>query len=417
MASASIASISSALKRFYIGQIVEQINQECLLLDNFEEETVVWAGSKAIVPLHTARNESVGAAAEGATLPAPGQQTYEDIQITSSYVYGQFSFTGPARAAAAKSSGAFENMMGLQMKPLVDDVKHYSDICMFTGGPVIGYVWQSQAAGTTWQSSVRTAYPSADPTKNPVGQLVQFYRCDTFQPIGSPATLSAISPSGTRLTTGAIDTSTITAGVLMVVVSAAPGLLNEPIGLAGNMFAPNWFNLTRGIAATANLAGNFVLAGGTTAVEDDLTTNTVQNLSNEIQYKSGRMADKIWLSPLQITSYSSLLQGTASGVATAARLDVKTGPAKGDIGFTGFDWAGVKFHQAQDCPLGVIYMLQTKHWKLALLKAGEFDESTGSILRAVPQTDTYAGLYSWYYQTYTNRPNASGVIAGVTIPV
>ena len=59
-----------------------------------------------------------------------------------------------------QAEARLQNMMGLQMKPLVDDVKHYSDICMFTGGPVIGYVWQSQAAGTTWQSSVRTAYPS-----------------------------------------------------------------------------------------------------------------------------------------------------------------------------------------------------------------------------------------------------------------
>jgi len=413
---ATTLQIEAVLKRFYIGKIVEQINQESLLLDNFEEETVTWSGSTAIVPLHTQRNASVGAAAEGATLPVPGQQTYEKIMIESAYVYGQFSFTGPARAAAAKSAGAFANMVDLQMKPLVDDVRHYSDICMFTGGPVIGYVWQKGSTLSTLESSVRNQY-QAGSANNPVGQLVQIYRTDTFAAVDTPRTLTSINAAGTQVTLSAsVDTSTVPSGVLLVLVSAAPGLQNEPIGLAGNLAGPTWFGLQRGLASTQRLQGNYLLANPTTNSYDDLTTNSLQNLSSQIQYQSGKMADAIWLSPLMISAYSSLLQGVASGLPAAARLDVKTEPAKGDIGFTGFSWSGIKFYQGQDCPVGVIYMLTRKHWKLALLKSGEFDESTGSILRAVPQQDTYAGMYSWYYQSYTDRPNASGVLAGVAIP-
>lgn len=414
---ATTLQIEAVLKRFYIGKIVEQINQESLLLDNFEEETVTWSGSTAIVPLHTQRNAAVGAAAEGSTLPIPGQQTYEKIMIESAYVYGQFSFTGPARAAAAKSAGAFANMVDLQMKPLIDDVRHYSDVCMFTGGPVIGYVWQKNAAISTLEASVRTQYSPSNPAGNPVGQLVQIYRTDTFATVDTPRTLVSISPAGDSVVlSAAVNTSAVPTGVAMVLVSAAPGLAIEPIGLAGNLGAPTWFNLQRGLPSTATLAGNFQLANPTSAAYDDLTTNSLQNLSSQIMYKSGKMPDKIWLSPLMISAYSSLLQGVASGVAGAARLDVKTSPAKGDIGFTGFEWSGIRFFQGQDCPIGVIYMLQSKHWKLALLKPGEFDESTGSILRAVPQQDTYAGMYSWYYQSYTDRPNANGVLAGVAIP-
>ena len=413
---ATTLQIEAVLKRFYIGKIVEQINQESLLLDNFEEETVTWSGSTAIVPLHTQRNASVGSAAEGATLPVPGQQTYEKIMIESAYVYGQFSFTGPARAAAAKSAGAFANMVDLQMKPLVDDVRHYSDICMFTGGPVIGYVWQKNNALTTLEASVRNQYQSGA-GNTPVGNTVQLYRTDTFATVDSPRTLLSISPSGNSVVLSApVDTSTVSSGVLMVLVSGAAGLQAEPIGLAGNLAGPSWFGLQRGLPSTDRLQGNFLLVNGTTNAYDDLTTNSLQNLSSQIQYKSGKMADAIWLSPLMISAYSSLLQGVASGLPAAARLDVKTGPEKGDIGFTGFAWSGIKFYQGQDCPIGVIYMLTRKHWKLALLKAGEFDESTGSILRAVPQQDTYAGMYSWYYQSYTDRPNASGVLAGVAIP-
>lgn len=413
---ATTLQIEAVLKRFYIGKIVEQINQESLLLDNFEEETVTWSGSTAIVPLHTARNAAVGAAAEGSTLPIPGQQTYEKIMIESSYVYGQFSFTGPARAAAAKSAGAFANMVDLQMKPLIQDVRHYSDVCMFTGGPVIGYIWEKNTL-STFEASVRTQYSPSNPAGNPVGQAVQVYRTDTFATVGSPTVLTSISPSGDSVTFAApINTSAVPASVVLILVSAAPGLAIEPVGLAGNLGAPVWFNLQRGLPTTQTLAGNFLLADPAGAQYADLTTNSLQNLSSQIMYKSGKMPDAIWLSPLMISAYSSLLQGVASGIAGAARLDVKTGAAKGDIGFTGFEWSGIRFFQAQDCPIGVIYMLQRQHWKLALLKSGEFDESTGSILRAVPQQDTYAGMYSWYYQSYTDRPNANGVLCGVNIP-
>jgi hypothetical protein len=413
---ATILSIESALKRFYIGQIVEQINQESLLLDNFEEEQVTWSGSAAIVPLHTARNNSVGSAAEGATLPIPGQQGYEKMVIESAYVYGQFSFTGPARAAAAKSAGAFENMMGLQMKPLVQDVRHYSDICMFTGGPVIGYVWQKNAAITTLQASVRISYPSTTGA-SPIGQSVQIYRLDTFATVDTARTLSSISTSGNAVTlSAAVNTNAVPAGVLMVLVSAAPGLQTEPIGLAGNLAAPTWFSLIRGTAQTATLNGNYLLQDPAGAAYDDLTTNQLQNLQSQIMYNSGENPDAIWISPLMLSAYTSLLQGVSSGVPGAARVDVKTAPSKGDLGFTGVGFNNIRFYQGQDCPVGVVYMLARKHWKLALLKSGEFDESTGSILRAVPQQDSYAGMYSWYYQSYTNRPNASGVLAGVSIP-
>lgn len=414
MAAANIPSIEAALKRFYIGKIVEEINQESLLLDNFEKETVVWSGSAAIVALHTARNASVGAAFEGQTLPTPGQQGYEKIILESAYIYGQFAFTGPARAAAAKSAGAFANMMDLEMKPLTQDIRHYSDICMFTGGPQIGFVWQKGNL-STFECSARVNFPQS---VTPVGSLVHFYRTDTYaECVGSPQTLNSLTSTSLTLG-GAIDTSGVPAGVVIAVLSDAAALAAEPIGLAGNLSSPVWFGLQRGLPNTATLSGNFQLANPTTNAYDDLTPNGLQNLASKIAFQSGSNPDSIWMSPLMISSYSSLLQGVSSGLtASAQRNDVKSGASKGDLGFTGYAWSGIPIFQAQDCPVGVIYMLARKHWKLAELDAGQFDESTGSVLRAVPQVDSYTGMYRWYYQSYTDRPNASGVLAGVSIPV
>lgn len=421
MAAANIPSIEAALKRFYIGKIVEQINQESLLLDNFEKETVVWSGAAAIVALHSSRNAAVGAAFEGQTLQTPGQQGYEKIILESAYIYGQFAFTGPARAAAAKSAGAFANMMDLEMKPLTQDVRHYSDICMFTGGPTIGYIWEKNVALVTAQASTRVNFPQG---VTPIGQTVKVYRTDTFAEVDANAARTITANSGTSVTFNiALATNAVPTGVTMVLVSDAVALGAEPIGLAGNLAAPNWFGLTRGLPNTASLAGSLLISGsdGTTPgsdVYDDLTPNGLQKLASQITFKAGSMPDAIWLSPLMIAAYSSLLQGVASGLtASAQRNDVKEGAKKGDLGFTGYSWSGIPIFQAQDCPVGVIYQLARKHWKLAELDAGQFDESTGSVLRAVPQVDSYTGMYRWYYQSYTDRPNASGAIVGVSLPL
>ena len=106
----------------------------------------------------------------------------------------------------------------------------------------------------------------------------------------------------------------------------------------------------------------------------------------------------------------------ASGLGTSFRQDVKTAPATGDMGFTDFAWAGKSFEQAQDCPYGVVAFLARKHWKVSELGPAEFDTSTGSEYRAVPGQDVVTALYKHYYQTFTDRPNASGLLIGVSNP-
>ncbi len=423
----SIGLIESALKLFYVGKIVEQINQETLLLDHFSKGTIEWAGKSAIVPLHTQRNESVGAYAEGQTQDPAGQQGYKNLTMASAYIYGNFGFTGPAQAAAAKSAGAFDNIVGLEMKPLVKDVRNYSDICLFTGGIVFGYLWQKGQLNT-WQSSVRTSYPQG---VTPAGAVASVINLRTFENCGSATVVSVVagtvvvSASGntidTRLTTGGGAHDVIDGDVFVwqsAGTGAASRLAVEPVGMAGNFGLPSWFGIQRGTVGTETLQGEFQLANPSTNVADDLTQNNLTNLSAKIEQNYGEMPDEIFMSPLMIASYSSLLQGVQSGLtATAARQDVKSPASRGDIGFTGYDWAGIRIFKGKNCPLNVIYMLSREHWKIAELKAGDFVKTGGDVLTRVPNTDTYVGMYSWYYQLYTDRPNASGVLAGVSIPV
>lgn len=424
------SSIAAVLKQLYLGDIVEQINQEAIALNLFEEKTVTWAaGIEAIVPLSTGRNTAVGAANELQNLGVAGSHAYSRLILNSSYVYGLVSFSGPAQAAAKSSQGAFEDMVGLQLTPLVEDVRHYMDVCVFSGGPYLGYIWEKSATlgtgGATVQASARTAYPQLPFPVTPIGFAVKVFRMDTFAEVDPNAgrTITGINVDGTGVTFSvAIDTSLasnagLAEGTPFLIASLAPQLASEPLGMNGNMFAPSWFQLQRGIPQTALVNGNFQLANPTTASFDDLTGNTFAMLNAKIKNASDKSPDTILWNPMTAVSYNSLLVGTSSGIPLANRNDVKAKASKGDMGFTAFSWANIPAYECHDCPLGVIYMIRKNHWKLAQLEAGHFEEQTGSQFVKVAQTDAFESLYKAYYQTYCERPNSSGVILGVQLPV
>ena len=103
--SATIGTLDSILKEFYLGPIEEQLNNETLVIDLFEKATVDWQGKHVIIPIHIARNTTVGFKAEtdsfnDAGLPGVGnpinQQGYDNLKVTAKFLYGRFQLSGPA---------------------------------------------------------------------------------------------------------------------------------------------------------------------------------------------------------------------------------------------------------------------------------------------------------------------------------
>jgi hypothetical protein len=115
------ANADAVLKNYYLGPIREQLNQKAVLMFNSdgpdgseksgetdsggdgsnvswrgisrESEGVEYAGRQWIIPAHTARNEGVGAIAEGGTIPVAGQQGWTDLQDTLRHNLGAIELT------------------------------------------------------------------------------------------------------------------------------------------------------------------------------------------------------------------------------------------------------------------------------------------------------------------------------------
>ena len=56
---ATLATFASILKEFYIGPILDQLNNEVLALELMEKATIDWNGRVAIMPIHVSRNIGV----------------------------------------------------------------------------------------------------------------------------------------------------------------------------------------------------------------------------------------------------------------------------------------------------------------------------------------------------------------------
>ena len=140
-------TFDSILKEFYLGPVQEQLNQEVLALELFEKASVDWNGKHCIIPVHTARNTGVGVAEDGGSIPSATQQQYSSLQIRAKFLYGRFSVTGPAIAAAGKgSANSFVSYVDAEMTALVNDVRDKANKYTLFGGRVKGCISNRQSA-------------------------------------------------------------------------------------------------------------------------------------------------------------------------------------------------------------------------------------------------------------------------------
>lgn len=412
---ADLTTLAAVLKESYvIDMITDELNNSVEAWSEFDSTTLKWEGSDAIMPLRVARNASVSASSNTNT-PTAGQQGYLRLVVTAKQVYGTIQITGPAMAAAASQKGSFAIEAAAEMEGLISDFRKKLAQLTFAGGPVIGYVWQKQNAATFGYAG-----RFADILVG-AGELVTFVRMDTYATVGVATQLNAIS--GTSLTLNAnIDTTAVAAGVPIAVVVtgaqavAVDGLNAEPAGFIGNLSAQSHFGIDRtvaGPAGSSTLRSNFRMtdpaagAGGAALALDDL-----QNMLANAVTNSGKRFSAFWMSWLQLTSYTTLLQGTSAG---NLRVDVKGGGQKADPGFTDFAYANIPIKCSDVCPNGLVFGIEKAGWTRATLSEGHWVDFGQGPIQRVPNKDDGTGTYAMYYDLVCRQPNAQAVLTALSL--
>ncbi len=211
------------------------------------------------------------------------------------------------------------------------------------------------------------------------------------------------------------------------VLSAAGDMSDssEITGIFGNIADPSFFTVTR--SSTANTAllstavtcntGNCDAGDATDATAATnraaLSTARMQAMLDEILRQSGTEPDLIMMNPLMRQQYSELLLNTATAVGLSTST---SGASKGNAGYTGFTYAGIPIETSRACPSGAIVFLKKDTWKIAELESAGFADLDGNVLSRVSNHDTYEGYYRWYWNLVCTKPNANGVLVGITLP-
>lgn len=150
MAGQNTANADAILKEFYLTPIREQLNQRCVLMfaaDDEEKgeasssgnegkgqdyewrgftresEGVEFAGREWVLPVHTSRNEGVGAISETGELPEPGNQGWTDLKDKLRHNLGSIRLTRFAIKLSNKNAGAFLKLLDGETKGMVKDLR------------------------------------------------------------------------------------------------------------------------------------------------------------------------------------------------------------------------------------------------------------------------------------------------------
>ena len=432
-------TLDAILKNYYIGPLQEQLNNEVMVLNMFEKAKITWAGRQGVVPVHVGRNEGAlgGVAFKGEedALPTAYNQVTKRLTFTAAYLYGRFRVTGPAIASAAKGGTAsFIGALELEMDKLKDDVRNTADRTMVSGGRVVGFLNQrkAEAGAGTWEFrgdfqkilTVRAAKGAnldiavIDCSNNTLtGEAVTYERITTTAKVDT--THGGFSPSaGTIRLDAALDTTGVAVGfgAALVIIdgdAAVDAILDQdPTGIYGNLGDETLFGVDRGSTPGDAMALQSVIMVQDVDNADNpgnaeaLTLERMQQVIDGISVTSGMDVDVIMMNPLMRSRYTGLIAGNIFKPVEKATT--------GDGGFLGLSYGGVPIKSARHVDNGLILFLNTKCWKLAVLEDGKFADLDGSVLSRVSDNDSWEGFYKWYYNHYCYRPNANGVLTGIT---
>lgn len=434
MAVFTLTDIDEILKDHYAGPVRDQLNNELMVFDLFQQKKMSWTGRKVIMPVRVDRNNSGGFRTESQNLPDAGSNSYMDLIIHSKYLYGRMALTGPAIEQAQASQGAFLNALESELKGATETVKNIADAQLFVGSGCVGFISDSTLAGggplvldVEFSGNLEAIPPNAALA----GVNCLLVRLDTYALVGGANTCKQSATAGNILFTVAPDLNSIAGlpnGTAVAVVTefmadGTSATSATASGIYSNLAAGSYakplehFEVDRSSATATGTA----LQSTVRAVADDgartslVTPKTLQFMLDEIASASGEMPDCMIGHYIFRQEYLGLLVQTVdaagSNKANAFQKDV----GNGDAGFTsGFAFNGIPLKVSRHCGKGLLVFLKTDSWVVAEVEKPGLAQLDGNVLSRVADRDAYEAYVRYYYNVVCHSPNRNGILVGLS---
>jgi len=386
------------LQNYYLPVVREMVNQRAILLFGYspaelesgsgsmnategetmdyrgisrDAEIIEFAGRQWVVAVHTGRNESGTARAEGGVLPPAGQQSWNDLIDKVRKLYKQIQLTGFSMEVTERSVGAYLRLLEGETVGAVNDLR--KDMNRQAFGDQSGILANITAKGTNTITVDSLQYLR-------VGMFIDFVNYSTLAVVGTPnVQVTAIAPS-TRVVTygGADQAASITAGTHVPMLNGNAGLeINGLKKVTRSDLSQNY--ALHGI--DSSVAGNEwwkakQVDGGNTTFDEDVG----QLLLDQIGAEG-------WETEMLLTTRGIRRRYVNTLKAQKRWNDANAGTMHG--GFKYIDYNGLPLVFDDDCPKQYMFFIRPSDFLWVQLNGNDFRwmNRDGAILRKVETTD------------------------------
>lgn len=408
MAGATRTTADATLQEDYQPAIREQLNQDVPLLTYAEKRGLDTDGRRAVLSLHIARNEGVGARAEGGTLPTAGYQGWQEQRVSVFTNYARGQLTGQLMRSANANSASFINALTAETDAIVTDLKR--DVNRQLWGTSNGVI--ATAALVTSSLQINLASTTSD---------VQFRQLNAPMAV-DVGTVAAPTLKGSN---NAIVRTGGSAGAYWIQVTAVVTTTGTDFvfrtGSGGDATNTSQKELT-GVQTIVDDSGTLWNVDPTTvpvwkavdqgnsgtnrAINENLMIETV----HLIQIAGGEWPNMAVAHHGVQRAYAAHLMSTKRFVNT---VDMQGGYAKG-IGFIAGGGSEIPVTVDRDCPANSMYFFNTKHLIQFERSDWEFMNEDGAVLSRVANTDAYEFTLYKDHEFATDKRNSHGRLVDIT---
>jgi len=408
------------LQNYYLPVVREMLNQRAILLFGYtpaeldagqgsmnaaagetmsyngisrDGENIDFAGRQWIIALHTSRNESGTARAEGGTLPTPGQQGWADIQDKLRKLYKQIQLTGFAIELTERSVGAYVRLLEAETVGAVNDLR--KDMNRQAFGDQRGTLCQITADGTNTVTVDNLQYLR-------VNMIVDIINQSTDAVLASQRTITAINTTTRVVTYNGADVTAV-AGTHVLAVEG------------------NWKQEINGLRniVRSDLSQNFILHGIDSSVAGNEYWQAKQADGGNATFDEDQgqlMLDRVgqegWETQMLLTTRGVRRRYVNTLKAQKRWNDANAGTLHG--GFKYIDFNGFPMLFDDDCPKQYMFFLRPDDFLWVNLNGMDFKwmNRDGAILRKVenPDQDAYKATLYKYSDLGVQRRRSQAVI-------
>lgn len=395
----NLASVSEALKEFYLDGLRYQLNDKASpFLAQIEKTSENVVGKEIVMAMRFGRTGGIGNRTDDGTLPTPNARKTKQAKWETKNFFSRFRITDKTIEASKSNVGAFANMLDQEISDAEVDSK--LDLSRQALGDGVGKL------ATVTENSTYAAGPPKALTV--VVDSVRFLAEGMYVDLRAAADNTAIADCA-ELEVISVDDATKT-----VILLVTKDVSNSVKASAAYLVVSGNYNLElTGIGAVLSTSGTLY---GISKTDYPWLKPQVKNLNGEIS--EGIMQEMIDLAETRSGSTINYIQCSLGvrrayiDLLNATKQTVNTTDLKG--GFKALSYNGIALAADRFIADGQMQFLDMNDWAMYQMADFNWMDRDGSIMSRVANVPAWEATLVKYCDIGCQRPRGQALIYGIT---